>query len=132
MLEKLKNTLDRGIATVSVKSESVVETSRIRAQLLSLQKQRADKVSQLGGEVYEMWNGGVENRERVEQLCGEIRGIERTIDEQDRRLAQVRAEEQQRLGGQPAAQPDVFCPACGAKNQAGARFCVSCGNRLSE
>ena len=39
MLEKLKNTFDRGIATVSVKSESMVEMSRIKAQIQNLQRQ---------------------------------------------------------------------------------------------
>ncbi len=139
MLEKLKNTFDRGIATVSVKSESMVEISRIKAQIQGLQKQQTALIHQLGGEMYEMWKAGTLNRERFEQVCGEICGIEKAIDEQNRRMEQVRAEEKQLLGTQPVATaeaaqaaPGMFCPACGVKNQAGARFCVSCGNKLVE
>lgn len=139
MLEKLKSTFDRGIATVSVKSESMVEMSRIKSQIQGLQKQQAALISQLGGEMYEMWKAGTMNRERFEQVCGDISAVEQSIDELNRRMEQVRAEEQQLLGTQPAASaqaapqtPGLFCPSCGAKNQAGARFCVNCGSKLGE
>lgn len=133
MLEKLKNTFDRGLATVSVKSESMVEISRIKAQIQSLQKQQAAMTNQLGEEMYAMWKDGELDRERFEQACGQILACEQAIEEQNRRMEQVRMEEQQLLGGQAApVQPQMFCPACGTKNQTGARFCTNCGTKIRE
>lgn len=141
MLEKIKSTFDRGLATVSVKSESMVEISRIKAQIQGLQKQQTTMISRLGEEMYAMWKSNEMDRERFEQLCGEISGVEKTVEELNRRIEQVRTEEQQLLGtsapaagAAPAAAPaqGLFCPACGTKNQPGARFCVNCGGKLGE
>lgn len=145
MLEKLKNTFDRGIATVSVKSESMVEMSRIKAQIQNLQRQQAALTTQLGGELYEMWKAGDLNHERLEAVCGEIHACEQGIAEQNRRMEQVRKEEQQLLGVQPvrpvqpaqppaapSAQQGFFCPSCGMQNPVGAKFCVGCGTRITE
>ena len=54
MLEKIKSTFDRGLATVSVKSESMVEISRIKAQIQGLHKQQTTMISRLGEEMYAM------------------------------------------------------------------------------
>ena len=76
MLGKLKDKLDRGIATVSVKSESMVETSRIKSQIQNYQRQQTTLITQLGNEMYAMWKAGEMNRERFEQVCKEIYGEE--------------------------------------------------------
>ena len=145
MLEKLRSTFDRGIATVSVKSESMVEMSRIKSQIQNLQRQQAALTTQLGGEMYEMWKAGEMNRERFQEVCSEIYACEQAIAEQNRRMEQVRAEEQQLLGTPPAAQPaasaqpaaqpqaaGAFCPNCGTQNPDSAKFCVGCGTKLGE
>lgn len=142
MLEKLKNTFDRGIATVSVKSESMVEMSRIKAQIQNLQRQQAALTTQLGSELYEMWKAGNLDQERIEAVCGEISACEQGVAEQNRRMEQVRKEEQQLLGvqpvqqqapsAQPSAQQGLFCPSCGMQNSVGAKFCISCGTKIIE
>lgn len=104
MLGKLKDKLDRGIATVSVKSESMVETSRIKSQIQNYQRQQTALITQLGNEMYAMWKAGEMNRERFEQVCKEIYGFEQAIAEQNRRIEQIRIEEQQLLGTQPMPQ----------------------------
>ncbi len=105
MLGKLKDKLDRGIATVSVKSESMVETSRIKSQIQNYQRQQTALITQLGNEMYAMWKAGEMNRERFEQVCKEIYGFEQAIAEQNRRIEQIRVEEQQLLGTQPMPIP---------------------------
>ncbi len=132
MLEKLKNTFDRGIATVSVKSESMVEMSRIKAQIQNLQRQQTALTAQLGSELYEMWKAGTLDQERIEAVCGEISACEQGIMEQNRRMEQVRREEQQLLGVQPSAPQGLFCPSCGMRNPAGAKFCIGCGTKITE
>ena len=108
MLGKLKDKLDRGIATVSVKSESMVETSRIKSHIQNYQRQQTTLITQLGNEMYAMWKAGEMNRERFEQVCKEIYGFEQAIAEQNRRIEQIRVEEQQLLGTQPMpAQPQT-------------------------
>ncbi len=105
MLGKLKDKLDRGIATVSVKSESMVETSRIKSQIQNYQRQQTALITQLGNEMYAMWKAGEMNRERFEQDRKEIYGSEQAIAEQNRRIEQIRVEEQQLLGTQPMPIP---------------------------
>lgn len=140
MLERLKSTLDKSIAAVSVKSEVLVENSKIKAQIQNLDRERAALVNKLGVAMYEMWGTNSFSREVFQQMCEAIRACEDGIAEQNRRLEQIKREEQQILGtaqtprapAPPQGAPmggGVVC-ACGVTNTPDARFCVGCGTKL--
>ena len=128
MLEKLKGTLDKGVAAMSVKSESLVESSRTRTALSTTQKSIQAAIDALGAKFYSSWSGGQVDLAGLEEDCRKIRSLEAEAASLQDRLARIKAEEDQILGGQRRDAPaSVFCTRCGKRLEAGSRFCGDCG-----
>ncbi|BAL00636.1 hypothetical protein OBV_34370 [Oscillibacter valericigenes Sjm18-20] len=137
MLEILKDTFEKSVAAVSVKSESIVESSRVRSAISNMQKSMDTDVNALGVKYYNSWlNGSVDTAE-LEVDCAKIQEIGTEVAALKARLEQIKAEESQILGSQKrsaganvVSTPQsgfVFCTNCGKKLEAGARFCDECG-----
>ena len=58
MFDSLKDTLNKSVAAVSVKSENLVESSRIKSAISNAQKKMEGELSALGGKFYRSWQGG--------------------------------------------------------------------------
>ena len=138
MFDNLKDTLNKGVAAVSVKSETLVESSRIKSAISNAQKRMSGELSDLGSKFYNSWKAG---QASVEAFAGEfasIQGIEKEIQELNARLEQIKAEEDKILGAaqKPAASPapaagSIFCTSCGKALPAGSRFCDECGTPVA-
>ncbi len=133
MFDSLRDTLNKGVAAVSVKSETLVESSRVKTAISNAQKQMSSEINALGVKLYNGWKAGEIS---VEALSGElagIQGIEKEIEALNQRLEQIKADESKILGQHPAAAPaapagaTVFCSNCGKALPAGSRFCDNCG-----
>ena len=137
MLERLKDTFDKSVAAVSVKSESIVESSRVRTAITSTQRNMDALLSALGVKVYNSWAAGNVDMAALEEECQKINSINAELTALKKRLEQIKAEENQILGTQkktvaeaaaPAASAgSIFCTNCGKKLDAGSRFCDECG-----
>lgn len=139
MFDNLKDTLNKGVAAVSVKSETLVESSRIKSAISNAQKRMSGELSDLGSKFYNSWKAG---QASVEAFAGElasIQGIEKEIAELNGRLEAIKAEEDRILGAaqKPAAPVpapaagSIFCTNCGKALPAGSRFCDSCGTPVT-
>ena len=140
MLERLKDTFDKSVAAVSVKSESIVESSRVRMAITNTQKNMDSMLSALGVKVYNSWAAGSIDAAALEEDCQKINEVNAELTALKERLEQIKAEENQILGSQKrpaaaapaaaaptAAAGSVFCTNCGKKLEAGTRFCDECG-----
>ena len=128
MFKSIKGTFDKGVAAVSVKSESIVESSRTRTAIATAQKNMDQEINALGVKFYNSWLAGSIDREELEAACQKIKAIQAELAELRGRLAQIKEEESQILGGQKKAAGDtVFCVNCGKKLPGGVRFCDACG-----
>lgn len=131
MFDSLKDTLNKSVAAVSVKSESLVESSRIKSAISSAQKRIDGELNALGVRFYQSWKSGQANVEAFAEDFARIQGIEKEVEELKARLDQIKAEEDKILGaGQKPAAPaagSVFCTKCGKALPAGSRFCDGCG-----
>ena len=135
MIGKLKDTFDKSLAAVSVKSESLVESSRVRTAISSTQKNMDAAVAELGAKFYHSWLSGTVNMEEMGAECQKIQAINTELNNLKSRLEQIKAEESYILGNQkkapaaetPAAAGAVFCVNCGKRLEAGSRFCDECG-----
>ena len=58
MLEKLKGTFDRSVAAVSVKSETMVESSRTKTAISNAQRNLESGINALGHRLYATWKTG--------------------------------------------------------------------------
>ena len=134
VIGKLNDTFDKGLAAVSVKSESLVESSRVRTAIASTQKAMNAAVTELGITFYNSWLAGHVDEEAVEEACKKVQAISAEIESLKARLEQIKLEESQILGSQHkpasvevAAGNSVFCSNCGKRLDAGSRFCDECG-----
>ena len=130
MFKSIKDTLDKGVAAVSVKSESIVESSRVRTAIATAQKTMDQELSALGVKCYNSWLSGGTDQEELEAACQKIKAIQIGLTGLKDRLEQIKEEESQILGSQKKAAPSgdmIFCVNCGKKLPADARFCDACG-----
>jgi len=136
MLEKLKGALDKSVAAVSVKSESIVESSRVRSAISNTQKQLDGALSALGAKTYNAWAAGNLDPAVLEEDCTAIRDLNAELTKLKASLEQIKAEESQILGTQKkAAAPAggfVFCTKCGKKLDAAVSFCDECGTPVQK
>jgi hypothetical protein len=96
---------------------------RRRRQLTATYEQA---VFDLGGLAMELHARGLLAEAVMRRKAAEVADIRTQIEELDARLEDVRRERRQagRSGG-------ITCPQCGARSQAGANFCASCGAALA-
>lgn len=129
VFDSLKDTFNKGVATVSVKSESLVESSRVKSAISSNQKKLDAELSALGVKFYQCWKAGQEDPALFAEDLARARAIEDEIDALRARLEQIKEEEDKILGStaRPAAQGGAFCTNCGKRLPPGSRFCDECG-----
>ncbi|MDE7003653.1 MAG: zinc ribbon domain-containing protein [Oscillospiraceae bacterium] len=129
VLDSLKDTINKGVTAVSVKSESLVESSRVKSAMGSSQKKLDAELSALGMKFYQAWKAGETEGALFADDLARARAIEEEMDGLRARLEQIKAEEDKILGSaaKPAAQGGVFCTNCGKRLLPGSRFCDECG-----
>ncbi len=129
VFDSLKDTINKGVTAVSVKSESLVESSRVKSAMGSSQKKLDAELSALGVKFYQAWKAGEAEGALFADDLARVRAIEEEMDGLRVRLEQIKAEEDKILGSaaKPAAQGGVFCTNCGKRLLPGSRFCDECG-----
>lgn len=130
MLEKLRGTFDKGIAAVSVKSETLVESSRTKTAMNSAQKKMETQLNELGMKIYQAWKAGERSLESFTAEFESVQAVEQEIASLNSYLEELRREENRILGGQkpqPQSAGGCFCTKCGKALPAGSRFCDECG-----
>ena len=93
MFKSIKDTLDKGVAAVSVKSESIVESSRVRTAIATAQKTMDQELSALGVKCYNSWLSGGTDQEELEAACQKIKAIQIELTGLKDRLEQIKEEE---------------------------------------
>lgn len=130
MLEKFKQTIDKGVATVSVKSNEFIEITKLKTQNTTLDKEIDLLKKQLGAAYYGQWKAKQVNPEAFEDICSEISAKEETIESNLEKIDALQRENEQILGVQ--AQGGTVECSCGKVNSSTAKFCISCGSKLEE
>ena len=135
MFDSLKDTLNRSVAAVSVKSETLVESSRVKSAISGAQNRIEAEKAALGVKLYQAWKDGTASLDLFTEDFARIQGIEAEIDGLNARLVQIKAEEDKILGAaqfRPAAPTgSLFCTNCGKALPAGSRFCDQCGTPVA-
>jgi NADH pyrophosphatase NudC (nudix superfamily) len=128
MLEKFKKTIDKSVATVSVKSNEFIEVTKLKTQNTSLEKEIDLLKKQLGAAYYNHWKTGAVDATSFEELCIDVQNKENTINGNLNKIESLQNENEQILGSQ--SQGDAIICSCGKSNSSTAKFCIGCGNKL--
>ena len=131
--QKIKTSVNRGITTISVKTSSSLEKSKIKTHIDSLEKEIQKSLYSVGEEVYGIWESGTtdyqkivdkltavkQKKAEIEQLTLELN----SIDDRDDQILGKNQEEEQSAAG-------TVCPNCGSRYDVPVKFCRKCGNNL--
>ncbi len=137
IFEKMKSSVNKGITTISVKTSSSLEKSKIKTHIESITKDIERDYSAIGEAAYRVWTSGsmdfsvlVNRFEAVKQKQEEIVALNQQFDAIDERDSQI-------LGTAAAAAaipveeaPKAICPNCGAQYAEPVRFCRQCGTQI--
>lgn len=137
--QKLKNSVNKGITTISVKTSSTLEKSKLQLHIESLTKELDKLYRDAGEQAYRAWKTGETSPEEISGYFGKIDEHLEAIAGLEAERDSIDARDQQILGTKPEEAPKpapaakgVVCPGCGSEYAAPVKFCRKCGRNLQE
>ena len=130
-MASLKESLSKGITTINVKTNSVMEESKCKTYISTLEKEIQILKQNIGETVYAKSVAGESYEEEVAGMIGQIRGKYEEIEQQKAAIEQLAVQEKQILGNQSTTVNIRYCANCGAQNAANYKFCSKCGSPLN-
>lgn len=134
-LERIKSSINRGIATISVKTSSSLEKSKIKTHIDSLTREIEKDLLLLGSEAYQVWRSEAQDYTALNSRFEAIRYKQEEIDRLTEELSNIDERDNQILGTADRPEetaPKFVCENCGAEYDAPAKFCRKCGNKMAE
>lgn len=148
------NKLKEQASSLGAQLDQALDSTKQKAQISSLRKQRGEMVAQLGEALLNQFRENQTNPDALRPQVDQIFNLEWQIIELEKQVeAQRQAAQQAQAAGapmataQPAPPPPspaaapapsqatpqtdaAACPSCGAEVPAGSAFCPSCGARI--
>ncbi len=125
-LDKMKEKIDQGVTTVSVKSNTAVEVSKLKTYIKTLTGQIEQRKAELGQLYYQMHVEGDMNEALLQDVCEAIKVLYSKQEESLKMIEGFKEEEQEILGKKDTAGRCV----CGATVEKDAKFCGECGRSI--
>lgn len=128
---KVKDGLNKGVATVSTGSKTMIEKTKVNSIIKSLEDEKKQLSEILGNKVYDIYMSlgeGDISRDEIMSICNEISTRIEQIKEQKARIEELDAEMNQVMGASVSATTGIC--SCGHQNAPGAKFCAKCGSKL--
>lgn len=133
--DKLKSSFNRGITTISVKTSSSLEKTKLKTHIDSLKTEIQKLYSVIGETAYNKWLNEDSDNAPLERMYEDIRAKQKLISDLSDELNAIDERDNQILGTKtekPAGAPTITCPSCGAGYDAPVKFCRSCGFKMGE
>lgn len=124
---KMKESLDKGVSTISAKSQELVETTKIKTEISNLKQKHNQAISELGNLVYVMMGGSGLDEEKIRTKCEQILLLEDQIKAKEKEMQLIHQKAQENVAEAPPAQ--LICQ-CGTPYQEGDKFCGKCGSKF--
>ena len=125
---KIKGSIDKSVATVSVKSNEFVETTKFKTQIATLEKEIEELQKTVGKGYHRKWLNQESDFEEINEICVIIKAKEAEIESCKQEIKNLQNESKKILN----AEDGNKCPSCGAVNKENAKFCAGCGMKLIE
>lgn len=121
--EALKQSIDKGVTTFSVKSKELIETTRINAEIGSLNDRKRALYEALGKDVVALYiQDNLDSESEIKAKCQTVLDLETEIKQKEADLRQIRQETDAAMG-------IYHCQACDAIYQEDDNFCRKCGTK---
>lgn len=131
-----KESFRKGITTINVKTSNFMEETKQKT-LITTQEQEIEKLKmKLGMELYQNWRKEGFELSSLQPIIDDIDSRYNTIENVKKQIEEL-AEKEREILGATSQQVDTsniditYCPACGAQNRLGNKFCEKCGNKLN-
>lgn len=138
VFEKLKSSVNRGITTISVKGSSVLEKTKIKTHIETLNREIDRERNIAGGKAYDLWvenatdfSSVFEHFETMKAKYDEINALNEELTLIDEKENQILGNNNERVETVNTVQK-IFCTQCGAQSDANVKFCTKCGNKMAE
>lgn len=131
--DKMKDGFNKGVATVSTGSKTMIEKTKINTVIKSLEDEKRQLAEILGNKVYKFCTENAEGdipRDEAVSICNEISARIEQIEVQKKKIEALDAEMNQVMGNSTLTGATSMCQ-CGHANAVGAKFCAKCGSKLS-
>lgn len=125
LFDKVKQGVEKGISSVSVKSKEVIESRRINKQIEILREEIKKASGELGESVYSMHAENNFTQEPIREKCAAISGLYGQIAGKEVELKQLRLETGEAFG-------KTYCRKCKAELAESFKFCSQCGEKTLE
>lgn len=129
---KFRTSINRGIATISVKTSSSLEKTKLKTHIDSLQQEIRKLYYEAGEASYLRWAVPESDGPVPEDIFESIRDKYHQIEELTKELAGIDERDSQILGTQADKPSQVICPGCGARYDTPVKFCRGCGSKLQD
>ena len=129
---KMKSSINRGITTISVKTSSSLEKTKIKTHIETLESE-IQKLTYSAGELsYAIWNGASTDNEKLKGYYESIKRKNEEIAELKVELNSIDERDSKILGGEEKEVPvgGCVCGNCGAVFEETINFCRKCGSKI--
>lgn len=131
-IQKIKSTVNRGITTISVKTASSLEKSKIKTHIETLENEVRSMIINIGECTFEIWQSDADY-EQISELCKTVAQKKSEIESLYQELSNIDSRDSKILGNQEDDKSLwTVCPQCGAQYFNHVNFCRKCGTRLSK
>lgn len=132
--EKFKSSINRGITTISMKTASSLEKTKLKTHMDSLKAENQRLIVEIGELAYKKWYNSDTDCVELEQLFCKVKENQQTIADLTAELSAIDDRDNQVLGNkvEKPVGPEIVCPNCGAGYETSVKFCRACGFKMPE
>ncbi len=117
------------------KTNDAIETTKLNSKINSEKAAAAEELKKIGEYYYNLFAAGGEAAPEVLEFCQSAKAHYDAAAEAQAEIERIKAENEAAKAAAappeaPAAPAGISCPACGAANAPGTKFCCSCGAKL--
>ncbi len=112
-------------------SKLIMERAQVNTQINELEQKKYNLIQQLGTLAYNLQVQNEISVENFQEICDEIIGYEKQIEECNMNLKNMERREKGATEMNNIAMEDgIRCADCGFVNRTESKFCAKCGNKL--
>ena len=123
--DKVKEEIEKGISTVSLKSKEVLESMKIKKEIETLEEKIKTATTELGQIVYSMYTKNKFDQVKIFETCEPIAALSNQLGGKKTELSELHFETGAALG-------KTYCSKCKTILAEGAQFCGACGEKVAD